>query len=149
MVHAQTRTRTGEWDAQTDHLIPARRPDRVIVKKKRESERERTCRIVDFAVSANLRVKIKGNEKWDKYLTLGRELKIDVEQESNGDANCNWCAWKGPQKLRKRWLEELEIGGRIESIQITAFFRSFRILRRVLETWRDLLSLSYKWKTIS
>ena len=38
-------------------------------------------------------------------------------------------------------LEELEIGGRIETIQITALLRSARILRRVLETWGDLLSL--------
>ena len=31
-------------------------------------------------------------------------------------------------------LEDLEIGGRLEIIQTTAFVRSARILRRVLET---------------
>ena len=38
-----------------------------------------------------------------------------------------------------RRLEELEIGGRAGTIQI--FLRSARILRRVLETLGDLLSL--------
>ena len=31
-------------------------------------------------------------------------------------------------------LEDLEIGGRVESIQTTALLRTARILRRVLET---------------
>ena len=39
-------------------------------------------------------------------------------------------------------LEDLEVGGRVETIQITALLRTAKILRRVLETWEDLLSLS-------
>ena len=31
-------------------------------------------------------------------------------------------------------LEDLEVGGRVETIQTTAFLRTVRILRRVLET---------------
>ena len=38
-------------------------------------------------------------------------------------------------------LEDLEIRGRVETIQTTTLLRSLRILRRVLETWGDLLSL--------
>ena len=38
-------------------------------------------------------------------------------------------------------LEDLEIGRRIETIQTTAFLRTARILRRVLETRGDLQSL--------
>ena len=34
----------------------------------------RTCRIVDFAVPADHRVKLKENEKKDKYLNFAREL---------------------------------------------------------------------------
>ena len=37
--------------------------------------------------------------------------------------------------------EDLEVGGRVESIQTTALWRTTRILRRVLETRGDLLSL--------
>ena len=46
-------------------------------------------------------------------------------------------------------LEDLEVGGRVETIQTTALLRTSRILRRVLETWGDLLSLKIQWKTIS
>ena len=46
-------------------------------------------------------------------------------------------------------LEDLEVGGRVETIQMTALLRTARILRRVLETWGDLLSLRLQWKTIS
>ena len=38
-------------------------------------------------------------------------------------------------------LEDLEVGGLLETIQTTALLRTARILRRVLETWEDLLSL--------
>ena len=46
-------------------------------------------------------------------------------------------------------LEDLEVGGRAETIQMTAVLRTARILRRVLETWGDLLSLNLQWKIIS
>ena len=34
-----------------------------------------TCKIVDFAIPADHRVKLKESEKKDKYLDLARELK--------------------------------------------------------------------------
>ena len=37
--------------------------------------------------------------------------------------------------------EDLEVGGRVETIQTTALLRTARILRRILMTWGDLLSL--------
>ena len=46
-------------------------------------------------------------------------------------------------------LEDLEVGGRVDTIQSTALLRTARILRRVLETWGDFLSLKLQWKTIS
>ena len=45
-------------------------------------------------------------------------------------------------------LEDLEIGWRVETIPMTALLKKARILRRVLETWRDLLSLKLQWKTL-
>ena len=77
MVYAQPRICTGEWNAQipwdfeiqTDFLISARRPDQIIM-----NERERTCRTVDFSLPADHWVKLKENEKKDKYLGLAREL---------------------------------------------------------------------------
>ena len=46
-------------------------------------------------------------------------------------------------------LEDLKVGERVETIQMTALLRTARIPRQVLETWIDLLSLKLKWKTIS
>ena len=48
-----------------------------------------------------------------------------------------------------RGLEDLEVGGRVETIQTTALLKTTRILRRILEIWGDLLSLNLHWKTIS
>ena len=42
-------------------------------------------------------------------------------------------------------LKDLEIIGRVELVQTTAL-RSARILRRVLNTWGDLLSLKHQWE---
>ena len=59
-----------DFNIQTDHLIPARRPDLIIINKKK-----RSSKIVDFAVPTDHRVKLKECEKKDKYLDLARELK--------------------------------------------------------------------------
>ena len=45
-------------------------------------------------------------------------------------------------------LEDLEVGSRVETIQTTALLKTDGILRRVLETWEDLLLLNLQWKTI-
>ena len=46
-------------------------------------------------------------------------------------------------------LEDLEVGGRVETIQTNTLLRMARILRRVQEIWGDLLSFKLQWKTIS
>ena len=43
----------------------------------------------------------------------------------------------------------MEIRGWIKTMQTTALLRSDGILRRVMETWWDLLSLTLLWKTVS
>ena len=53
-----------------------------------------------------------------------------------------------PEDLEKS-LEELEIRGRIKTIQTTALLRLVRILWRVLDTRGDFLSLGPQRKTIS
>ena len=46
-------------------------------------QKKGTCKIVDFAVPADHRIKLKEFEKKDKYLDLARELKKTVEHESD------------------------------------------------------------------
>ena len=52
--------------------------------------------------------------------------------------------------VTKGLLKSLEdLSDRVKTIQTTALLRTARILRTVLETWGDLLSLKLHWKTIS
>ena len=60
------------FDIQTAHLITTRRPDLISINKKKE---KRICKIDDFAVPADHKIKLKECEKNDKYLNLTRELK--------------------------------------------------------------------------
>ena len=99
-----------------------------------------TCKIVDFAVPANHTIKLKECEKKDKYRDLARELKklrnikVKIIPIVIGTF---WTVTKGLLK----GLEDLEVSGRVVTIQTTTLLRTARILRRVLETWGDLLSL--------
>ena len=60
-----------DFEIQTDHLISTRRPDLVIINNKKK----KICQIVNFAVQAGQKLKLKENKKKDKYLDLARELK--------------------------------------------------------------------------
>ena len=59
------------FEIQTDHLIPARKSDKVIINEKKK--KKRTCCVVDFAILADLSVMTKEKEKWDKYLDHDRK----------------------------------------------------------------------------
>ena len=58
-----------DFDILSDHLISTRRPDLIIINKKKK---KRNCKFVDFAVLADHRIKLKESEKKDKYLDLAR-----------------------------------------------------------------------------
>ena len=51
-----------DFEIETGQLISARRPQLVIINKNKNKKKERTCRIVDFAVTADHWIKIQ--EKW-------------------------------------------------------------------------------------
>ena len=118
------------WDfnIKTDYPIPARRPDLIIINKKKKM-----CKIVDFAVPADHRINLKESENKDKYLDLARELKKLWNMKVT-IVPIAICALGTITKGLLKGLEELEIGGRVETIQTTALLRTARILRRVLET---------------
>ena len=44
---------------------------------------------MDFAVPIDNRVRLKESEKRDKYLDLAREVKKNIEHESDGHTDCN------------------------------------------------------------
>ena len=70
----------------------------------------------DFAVTADHRIKLKECEKKDKYHELARELKKTMEHEGYNYTNCDRCFGTVTKGLLKG-LEELEVGGRVETIQ--------------------------------
>ena len=88
---------------------------------------------MDFAVLSDHSIKLKECEKKAKYLDLARELKklwniqvtiIPIVIGVFGTVTKGFL--KG--------LEDLEVGGRVETIQTTTLLRTARILRIVLET---------------
>ena len=44
---------------------------------------------MDFAIPTDQKIKLKENEKRDKYLDLTTELKKTLEHKSDGDTNWN------------------------------------------------------------
>ena len=59
-----------DFSVQTDDVIEAQRLDLVVDDKK-----ERSCKIIDFAVPVDSRIEEKEKDKIEKYQYLGRELQ--------------------------------------------------------------------------
>ena len=97
-------------------------------KRKKKKKEKRICKIVDFAVPVDHRINPKESEKKDKYLDLARELKklwnmkVTIVPIMIGALG---TITKGLLK----GLEDLEVGGWVETIQMTALLRTVRILR--------------------
>ena len=118
------------WDfhMQTDHVIEARRPAIVLVKKK-----EATAVIVDIAVPGDTRIKTREQDKILKYQDLKREIKklwnlkpvkvVPIVVGALGAVTPN---------LRKH-LDSVDCNLSISNIQKTAVLGSARILRMVLD----------------
>ena len=100
-----------DFNIKTDHLIPARRPDLIIINKRKKQ---------------------KESEKKDKYLDLARELKKLWNMKVTIVPIVIGALGTMTKGLLKG-LEDLEIGGRTETIQMTALLRTARIMRK---SWR-------------
>ena len=115
------------WDfnIQTDHLIPARRPDIIIIThpSKKKKKKKRICKIVDFAVSGDHRINLKKSEKKDMYLDLARELKKLWNMKVTIVPIVIGALGTITKGLLKG-LEDLEVGGRVETIRTTALLRT-------------------------
>ena len=81
-------------------------------------QKKRICKIVDFAVPLDHRINLKESEKKDKYLDLAKELnklwnlKVTIVPIVIG-------AFGTITKGLLKSLEDLEVGGRVETIQMT------------------------------
>ena len=96
-------------------------------------QKKKICKIVDFAVPADYRIKLKECEKRDKYLDLVREskklwnMKVTIIPIVIG-------AFGTVTKELLKGREDLEVGGRVETIQTTALLKTASMLRGVLVT---------------
>ena len=117
------------WDfsIQTDHVIEAWRPDLVVVDKK-----ERSCKIIDFAVPGDSRIEEKEKDKIEKYQDLGRELqkiwnvKVKIIPLVVGSLGAI------PKQFGNR-LKQIGIAVGTAQVQKTVLLGTARILRKVLE----------------
>ena len=62
-------------------------------------QKKRICKIVNFAVQADHRIKRKECEKKDKYLDFVRELKKLWNMKDY--TNCDWCFWHSNKRIIK------------------------------------------------
>ena len=112
---------------QTEHVIEARRPDLVVAGKKR-----RSCKIIDFAVPGDNRIKEKEKEKIAKYQDLKRELqkiwnvRVKIIPLVVGSLGAI------PKQFGNR-LKETGITAEIGQVQKTVLLGLARILRKVLK----------------
>ena len=144
IVYEQLRIRPEKWDFEIKKEKGF--PNLAKTTKPSESQqKEITCRIVDFAVPTDNRIRLKGSEKRDKYADLARKLKkamgmkvtvIPIVIDALGTVTkiiCKGTGGFGNQRSR-------------DHPNYSALLRSARILRRVLENSGDLLSLRLQGK---
>ena len=102
-------------------------------------QKKRIYKIIDFAVPADHKLKLKECGLRDKYLDLTRELK----KLWNMKVKIIPLVIGAIGKVAKGLIHGLE-----DTIETSTLLRTTRIPRRVLEIWGDLLSLKFQWKTI-
>ena len=115
-----------DFSIQTD-VVEAPRPDLVVVDKK-----ERSCKIIDFAVPGDSRIEEKENNKIEKYQDSGRELqkiwkiKVKIIPLVVGSLGAI------PKQFGNR-LKQIGITAGTAQVQKTVLLGMARILTKVLE----------------
>ena len=110
----------------------------------RSSDRQQK---VNFAVPADHRIKLKDSEKKDFYQDLAKVQKKlwNIKETGISIVIGTFSTVNKDLLQRQKDLEKRKLG---ETIKTRALLRSARILRRVLETWGDLLSHRLQRKNI-
>ena len=137
-----------DFEIKTDHLIWARRPDLMIISKKKKKKKEENLPNSGHSCSGWPLGKTEKSEKKNKCQDLARELKKTMKHESSSDTICNWCTRYSHQRIDEgtERLGSKRTSGdhpNYSSIKIS------QILRRVLETWGNLLLHKLEGETIS
>ena len=104
------------FEIQTDHLIPGKRPYLVLINEKDNllsSELWRPC----GPLSENER-----KQKEKQVLNSYQRTKKAVKYEGDWNTNCNWCPWNGSLKFGKR-------DGRVGNRKMNWDYPDYRIFK--------------------
>ena len=117
------------WDfsIQTDHVIETWRPDMVVVDKK-----ERSCKIIDFAVPGDSRIEEKEKDKIEKY----QDLRMELQKMRNVKVKIIplvVCTLGAIPKQFGNKLRQIGITAGTAQVQKTVLLGTTRILKKVLE----------------
>ena len=102
----ETRKIFWDFEIKTDHHIPVGRSDLVIInkKKKKRKKKERKKEILmscGFCRLSGPQIENQRKRKERRELGHCQRTKKAVEHKGDGDTNCNWRAWNGPQRFGK------------------------------------------------
>ena len=126
MVYAQPSTCPRKWHTQTPMGLWYTNGSPNIGQKTRPyNNQQKICKIIDFAVLADNRIKLKECEKRDKYLDLARELKKLFNMKV-AIIPIVIGAFGTVTKGLLKGLENLEVGGLVETIQTIALLKTAR-----------------------
>ena len=137
IVYAQPSTCPRKWHIQSPigrwHTHGSPNLDQKIRPyNNQQKKKKRICKIVDFAVPADHRIKLKECEKRDKFLDLAIELK-KLWNKKVTIIPIVICAFDTVTKGLLKGLEDLEVAGRVETIQTTALLKQREYWE---ESWR-------------
>ena len=85
-----------DFEIQINHRIPARRPDFVLINRKKNLP---SCA---FDCSARPLSENKRKRKDKQILEFYQRAVKAEEHEGDSDTNCHWCTWNSRQKLGKK-----------------------------------------------
>ena len=112
-----------DFEIRTDRVIPARRPDIVVLNKT-----NRTATIIDIAVPSDRNIKTKEREKIEKYQDLRLEIQRSIVIGALGNITSEL----------EGYLNKLPGNHRLAPLLKAALLGSAHILRKILdlpESW--------------
>ena len=116
------------WDfnIKTDHVIQHRRPDIVVLCKKK-------CHLLILLCLETKRIELEEQEKIDNYTGLRQEVKKIWNLSQVVVVSVVIGALGVTSKRLKDWVEKLNIKSSIEHLQKAALLGTAKIVRQVLE----------------
>ena len=126
-VKLNDRDNTKQANIQTDHVIEAWRLDLAVVDKK-----EKTCKIIDFAVPADSRIEEREKDQIEKYQDLGRELQKIWNVKVKTIPLLVGSLGATPKQVGNR-LKQIDVTAGTAQAQKTVLIGTALVIRKVLE----------------